>query len=180
VNGQGTGAGAILDDSYHVITSSNPAAGITTILLYCTGLGPVTYPPPTGAAATSNPLSLTIAAPTVTIGGVPAQVAWSGLAPGSVGEYQVNVFIPANAPTGNAVPVVLSIGGVMSNAVEVAVQPPTDQRADQLLSQMTPDLELQLVYGAGGPVTKARRPLVECATPAERMRCVSNDTKTST
>jgi beta-glucosidase len=155
LNGQGTGAGAILDESYNLITASNPAAaGLTSILLYCTGLGAVSNPPPSGAAATGNPLSVTTTAPTVTIGGVSAPVAWSGLAPGSVGEYQVNVFVPANAPTGNAVPVVLSIGGAISNTVEIAVQPPTpDQRANNLLPQMTIEQRLQLVYGAGGPVT---------------------------
>ena len=155
VNGQGTGAGAILDDSYNPITTLNPAAaGITTILLYCTGLGPVSSQPATGAAATGDPLSLTTTNPTVTIGNVAGQVVWSGLAPGSVGEYQINVFVPANAPTGNAVPLTLSIGGATSNTVEVSIQPPTaDQRAEQLRGQMMLDQELQLVYGAGGPVT---------------------------
>ncbi|HXM42619.1 MAG TPA: glycoside hydrolase family 3 C-terminal domain-containing protein [Bryobacteraceae bacterium] len=155
MNGQGTGPGAILDSSYNLIAASNPAgAGVTIILIYCTGLGPVTNQPPTGAAAPSNPLAVTTTQPVVTIGGVSAQVLFSGLAPGSVGEYQVNALAPSNAPTGDAVPVILSIGGVASNAVQIAVQPPTpDQRADQLLSQMTPDQEIQLVYGAGGPVT---------------------------
>lgn len=155
MNGQGTGPGAILDSSYNLVTSSNPAgAGVTIILIYCTGLGAVTNQPATGAAAPSNPLAVTTTLPVVTIGGVPAQVLFSGLAPGSVGEYQVNVLVPSNAPTGDAVPVILSIGGVASNAVQVAVQPPSpDQRADQLLTQMTPAQEIQLVYGAGGPVT---------------------------
>jgi beta-glucosidase len=155
LNGQGTGPAAVLDDSYNLINTSNPAAaGITTLLLYCTGLGAVSNPPPTGAAATGNPLSVTTTTPTVTIGGVSAPVAWSGLAPGTVGEYQVNVFVPATAPTGNAVPAILYIGGAQSNTVEIAVQPPTaDQRAAQLLSQMTLEQQLQLVYGAGGPVT---------------------------
>jgi beta-glucosidase len=85
---------------------------------------------------------------------VPAQVQFSGLAPGSVGEYQVNALVPANAPTGNTIPVVLTIGGATSNTVQIAVQPPTaDQRAAYLLSQMSQDQEIQLVYGAGGPVT---------------------------
>ena len=60
--------------------------------------------------------------PTVTIGGVPASVSFSGLAPGYFGLYQVNAQVPANAPTGNAVPVVLTIGGVSSNTVTIAVQ----------------------------------------------------------
>ena len=155
MNGQGAGPGAILDSSYNLITPSNPAAaGITVILIYCTGLGAVTNQPETGAAAPSNPLAVTTTLPVVTVGGVPAQVLFSGLAPGSVGEYQVNALAPSNAPTGDTVPVILSIGGVASNAVQIAVQPPTpDQRADQLLTQMTQAQEIQLVYGAGGPDT---------------------------
>jgi beta-glucosidase len=155
MNGQGTGAGAILDSSYNLITSTNPAgAGVTVILIYCTGLGAVTPPQQTGASAPSSPPAMTTTKPTVTIGGVPADVQFSGLAPGSVGEYQVNAVVPANAPTGDAIPVILSIGGVASNTVQIAVQPPTaDQRADQLLALMTQDQKIQLVYGAGGPVT---------------------------
>jgi hypothetical protein len=52
MNSQGTGPGAILDSSYHLVDSSNPAtAGTTTILIYCTGLGAVSAnQPATGAA----------------------------------------------------------------------------------------------------------------------------------
>jgi beta-glucosidase len=159
VNSQGTGPGAIQDSSYQLITAANPAAaGITAILIYCTGLGAVTNQPPSGAAAPSNPLAETMTMPTVTIGDVPAQVLWSGLAPGSVGLYQVNVQVPANSPTGNAVPVILSIGGATSNTVEIAVQPPTpDQRADQLLTQMSQDQEIQLVYGSIATATVPTR-----------------------
>ena len=155
INGRGAGPGAILDSSYNLVAPSNPAgAGVTVILIYCTGLGAVTNPPLTGAAAPSSPFSVTIAKPVVTIGGVTAPLLFSGLAPGTVGGYQVNVQVPSNAPTGDSVPVILSIGGVASNMVQIAVQPPTpDQRADQLLTQMTQDQKIQLVYGAGGPVT---------------------------
>ncbi len=154
-NGQGTGPGAILDSSYKLITPSNPAnPGVTAILIYCTGLGPVSNQPATGSAALSDPLSETPDKPLVTIGGIPAQVIFSGLAPGAVGEYQVNVLVPATAPTGDAVPLLLSMGGIPSNQVTLAVAPPTpDQRATQLLSQMTQSQKIQLVYGLGGPVT---------------------------
>jgi beta-glucosidase len=156
MNGQGTGPGAILDSSYNLVNPANPAsAGITVILIYCTGLGDVTNRPATGAAAPGgDSLAVTNTKPTVTIGGAPADVQFSGLAPGAVGEYQVNVLVPANAPTGDAVSVVLSIGGATSNTVQIAVQAPTpDQRADQLITQLTQDQKIQLVYGAGGPVT---------------------------
>jgi uncharacterized protein (TIGR03437 family) len=48
-------------------------------------------------------------------------VEFSGLAPGTVGAYQINVLIPSNAPSGSAVPVVVSIGGVQSPAVTIAI-----------------------------------------------------------
>jgi uncharacterized protein (TIGR03437 family) len=73
-------------------------------------------------AAQASPLSDTIATPTVTIGGMVAQVSSSGLAPGAVGLYQVNVQVPAGSPAGDAVPVILSIGGVTSNTGTIAVQ----------------------------------------------------------
>jgi hypothetical protein len=47
-----------------------------------------------------NGLSQTITNPTVTIGGVPARVLLSGLAPESVGEYQVDALVPASSSKG--------------------------------------------------------------------------------
>jgi len=122
-NSQGTGQGAIQDASYHLVDSSNPATpGATTILIYCTGLGPVTNQPATGAAASTTDLDPTVTMPTVTIGGVPATPSFSGLAPGYVGLYQVNVPVPAGVATGSAVPVVISMNGVNSNTATIAVE----------------------------------------------------------
>jgi len=53
---------------------------------------------------------------------VPASVMFSGLAPGFVGLYQVNAQVPAGAPAGPSVPVVVSMGGVDSNTVTIALQ----------------------------------------------------------
>ena len=97
--------------------------GTEFISIFCTGLGPVSNPPATGDVASAILPSNTPTTPTVTIGGVTAtNVSFSGLAPGFVGLYQVNVQVPANAPTGSAVPVALSIGGVSANMVMIAVQ----------------------------------------------------------
>jgi uncharacterized protein (TIGR03437 family) len=39
-----------------------------------------------------------------------------------VGLYQVNVQVPANAPTGSAVNLAITVGSLTSNTVTVAVQ----------------------------------------------------------
>ncbi len=101
--------------------SSRPARRGESVTLFCVGLGAVSNRPASGAAALSEPLSLTQATPTVTIGGVSANVTFSGLAPGFVGLYQVNVQIPDGVTDGNSVAVVLSVGGVASNTVTMAV-----------------------------------------------------------
>ena len=131
INSEGTGQGAILFANSGDLAAptgsvscrtSRPASPGDFLSIYCTGLGAVTNPPANGAAAPANPLSATTAAPSVTIGGVPAMVSFSRLGPGFVGLYQVNVQVPENTPTGDAVPVVLTIGGVSSNTVTIAVQ----------------------------------------------------------
>jgi uncharacterized protein (TIGR03437 family) len=91
------------------------------ITIYCTGLGAVDNPPAPGTAASDNPLSHTKVTPQVSIGGAPATVSFAGLSPGFVGLYQVNVQIPADAPGGSAVTVALSIGGIKSNTVTIAI-----------------------------------------------------------
>jgi len=63
----------------------------------------------------------TLTQPTVTIGGVAAQLVFSGLSPQFVGLNQINVVIPAGTPTGNAVPVQLQMGTFNSNIVSIAV-----------------------------------------------------------
>jgi uncharacterized protein (TIGR03437 family) len=124
MNGQGTGQGAIVDAiTGRLLDSSNPAvAGSTYVSIYCTGLGPVTNQPASGAASPSNPLAKTTTTPIVGIGNIGAQVLFSGLAPGFVGEYQVNALVPPGVAPGNSVPVSISIGGVYSNTVTIAVQ----------------------------------------------------------
>jgi uncharacterized protein (TIGR03437 family) len=101
---------------------ARPAVRGEYLTIYCTGLGDVTNRPTSGVAAPANPLAYTIAATSVTIGGVTVPAIFSGLSPGFVGLYQVNAQVPLNAAVGNAVPVVLSIGGAPSNTATIAVQ----------------------------------------------------------
>jgi uncharacterized protein (TIGR03437 family) len=127
-NQQGSGQGAVLtsDNSLAAPTGAYPGSHPATrgdyIQIYCTGLGAVTNPPAAGAVAPNTPLSYTLGAVTASIGGVNAPVLFSGLAPGFIGLYQVNVTVPAGAPAGGAVPVTLSVGSATSNTATVALQ----------------------------------------------------------
>jgi len=102
-NGKGQAA-ALLPD-YSVNGPANPAPRGGFLLLYGT------------AGQISEPV-------TATIGGIAAEITYAGIAPGfSAGALQVNVLIPANAPTGNAVPVRISVGGRQSQTdVSVAIR----------------------------------------------------------
>jgi uncharacterized protein (TIGR03437 family) len=122
ITADGAGQGVIVDGSYRVLDASHPAtAGSSVAIIYCTGLGPVTNQPVTGAASPANPPAQTINTPTVAIGGGKGRVLFSGLAPGLVGTYQINVEVPADSALGSAVPVSISIGGITSNTVSMGV-----------------------------------------------------------
>lgn len=111
---------AAQDLKYATLSVANPASRNQAIQLYANGLGPVTNRPASGSPAQVDPLART-GDVTVKIGDRPAEVLFSGLAPGNVGLYQINVTVPADAPTGLQ-PVVVTIGGVSSKAVTLAVQ----------------------------------------------------------
>ena len=102
--------------------AARPARKSEFITIYCTGLGDVSNRPASGVAASGSSLSMTTANPTVAIGGIAAPVSFSGLAPGFVGLYQVNVQVPDSAASGNNVQLILNIGGLPSNTVTIAVQ----------------------------------------------------------
>ena len=114
--------GVIVDSSNRLVNLSNPATVGDVIQISCTGLGLVTNPPASGSAASSTTLSATPTMPTVAIGGASAVVLSSGLAPGMVGQYKVKVQVPTGITPGPDVPLVLSIGGVSSNTVTIAIQ----------------------------------------------------------
>jgi uncharacterized protein (TIGR03437 family) len=110
------------DTGYNLITADHPAQAGEVIILYATGMGSTNPAVATGAVAPGTaPLAETVIAPQVTVGSVPAHVLFSGLSPGSVGLYQIDVTIPAGAGTGN-VPLVVTQNGVASNTVTVPLQ----------------------------------------------------------
>ena len=136
-NQSGTGLAAALNQDLTVNGSNNPAPAGSTVVLYGTGQGPVSPAVPDGTAAPGSPgLAITVAIPTtnqstcinnqpsmcVVFGtGALGNVIFSGLAPGYIGLWQINVTIPAGTPAGN-VPVRVIINGSPSNVVSVAVK----------------------------------------------------------
>lgn len=120
-SGQGQGAVLIAGAPLLAGPGGRPAAKGELIEIYCTGLGRVTAPPVPGEPAAG--LVPTIGTAFATIGGVPAEVFYSGLTPGNVGLYQVNARVPLGSPAGPAVPVVIRMGesGRPSNTVTIAV-----------------------------------------------------------
>jgi uncharacterized protein (TIGR03437 family) len=108
-----TGFGAVLTGGTAQTTNVNPPARGGAIEVYATGLGQVT--------TSSSGLQDTVARPDATIGGIPAQVLSSTLAPGFPGLYQVNVKVPDNAPSG-VQPLIISVNGARSNTVKIQIK----------------------------------------------------------
>jgi len=61
--------------------------------------------------------------PTLTIGGIAAPVSFSGIAPGTASEYQINTTIPAGVASGDDIPIVITMGS-STDTVTLAVKAP--------------------------------------------------------
>lgn len=115
----GSNRAVVINPDLSVNSPEHPAAGNTVVTVYMTGQGAVDPLVPTGTSAPGNPLALPVAPVTATIGGHPAEVKFAGLTPGGVALFQVNLLIPQSV-TGD-LPLVVSVGGVPSNAPLIAV-----------------------------------------------------------
>jgi len=94
------------------------------VLIYATGEGETDPLVADGRLATASELPKPKLPVVVRIGNIQAQVLYAGCAPGSVvGLLQANVRVPPNVASGNAVPVVLTVGNASSQAgVTLAVR----------------------------------------------------------
>jgi uncharacterized protein (TIGR03437 family) len=92
-----------------------------TLSIYASGQGDVSPAVADGSAAPAKPLSVTPLFPDVVIGYKRAQVLFSGLAPGWVGLWQINVIVPPDAPTGTAVFLLVN-QAITSNTLMIAVE----------------------------------------------------------
>lgn len=123
VTQNGQGQAAALNQDYSPNSVTNPALRGSVLQLYLTGAGATNIPllPGLPADPFGNPLVLTQVQPTVTINAQPAEVLFSGMAPGFVGLWQINVRIPDSTPPGPPVPLVVT-AGARSNLVTIAVK----------------------------------------------------------
>lgn len=107
---------------YSLVTTVNPARPGEWIIGYASNLGPVSNTPPTGVPTPGSPLSTLDPVPITTASSTPVysvvipqpnqQVGFQtepagsnfmGLAPGTVGVYQINFQIPQDAPIGDTI-----------------------------------------------------------------------------
>lgn len=102
-----------------LISPEAPAQAGQYLTVYVTGQGAVDPPVATGAAAPGDSFALPMATVGVQIGGVDAIVSFAGMAPGLAGLLQVNLQVPTVAA--GSQPLVVTVGGVASNPVMVAI-----------------------------------------------------------
>jgi uncharacterized protein (TIGR03437 family) len=106
------------DGSY--VNQNNPANRDEPLTMYAVGLGATTGGTVTaGMPSPSGPLAVTSGVVAVHFGDAAYSqsgviVDWSGLAPGWIGVYQLNLTVPGVHMTGNALPVTISVGSASS------------------------------------------------------------------
>ncbi len=123
LDSSGQGPGVITATDYRVLTAANPAGPGQTIILWMNSMGatsgnPVAGQPAPGSSPGSQ-LSTMAETVTATVDGIPGQVTFAGLSPGSAGLYQVNVQVPFAVITG---PVTIQVtAGNASTQAKVTV-----------------------------------------------------------
>jgi uncharacterized protein (TIGR03437 family) len=108
-----SGYGAVLVAGTGRVTQVQPAGRGETVEIYATGLGAV--------RDSARGLQETTAVPQVQIGGLPAEVTFSGLAPGFTGLYQINAVVPNGVAAGGQT-LSLSLNGARANDVRIAIR----------------------------------------------------------
>jgi len=122
----GIGYVAALHPDYSIVSPSSPAQIGETIAIFVAGMGPVNNTPADGTAASSTNLSTTTNTPDIYLtdsdGNLEqaATPAYSGLAPGLAGLYQINFTMPTGLVTGPNASIEI-FSGVDSDTVEALI-----------------------------------------------------------
>ena len=134
---------------YSLVTPAKPATPGEYLIVFCTGLGPVTNSPATGAAASKDTLSTALSTPTFTFGGVSSTPIFSGLTPGLAGLYQINVQVPGGIAIGSPVPLVLT--SVDSSAASIRIPTGATFQLSELFGVAWPDQPIEFRYDGAKP-----------------------------
>ena len=101
------------------VNRRNPANRDEPLVMYAVGLGATTggavtagNPSPASPLAVTNNVAVFFGPPADTR--APVIVDWSGLAPGWIGLYQLNLRIPGIHITGDSVPITIRVGSASS------------------------------------------------------------------
>jgi len=105
-----------------LVSPQRPAGADDVLVIYANGLGSVDGEVPTGGRTPLDRLYQTVEPATSTIGGQQAVVLFSGLAPGFVGLYQLNLRVPGGVGAGARTPLVVSVGGRASPPTLIATR----------------------------------------------------------
>lgn len=97
----GNYAVAVRASDYTLISPDDPASPGEVLTLFTTGLGPVSIDVPDGVPGPFDPLAYTQDPFQVLVNNELCDVLFSGLAPGFVGLYQLNLALPSDLPSGN-------------------------------------------------------------------------------
>jgi uncharacterized protein (TIGR03437 family) len=100
----GRGQAAVVNQDGTVNSPSNPAARGSTIAIYATGMGDLPGSPADGALSGGNVTTPGFLQVIINGQFVPAaNIKFSGLAPGSIALWQINVEVPTSVAPSNAV-----------------------------------------------------------------------------
>ena len=124
VTSDGQGAGIVTNADYSLVsvTPGTPCGGPyttcgaanpgDTLILWATGLGPISGSDASGAGLGVNMPNIPLK---LWLGGVQANVIYQGRSGCCIGEDQIVFTVPANVPLGCAVPLAVQIGNQISN-----------------------------------------------------------------
>jgi uncharacterized protein (TIGR03437 family) len=104
---------SVIHQDGSTVSAASPVVPGETLTIYASGLGAVNGTVPIGYAPL-DASSTTITPPQILLGNAPMTVTYSGLAPGTIGIYQVNAVVPSNLATGNSAFTFVLTGGTQT------------------------------------------------------------------
>lgn len=112
---------AIRNLNGQLVGEDNPVRPSDIIVLYTTGLGPVSVDVPDGFPAPADPPAHTLEPFQALVNGEDCDVLFSGLAPGFTGLYQLNIRLPYDLPPGK-LDMMISTPYASSGVVKIPVE----------------------------------------------------------